>query len=158
MNVGGTRKMQWGNLTINTGLDSDQRKLQRALEKDTKQKAVAEDTTVLGSSGQQLKRKNETTPPFIELLKANQPIGKWPVASARACKNCEFSQTHIDSLRSVILHNKGPLIVPGILLLPWAKLPEIKRKSFELLGIDEATYGRVHAVVQKIQSQAAKKK
>lgn len=146
--------MQWGNIKIETGLDSEQRKLQRALEKDTKQKAIEGDATVLGTSGQQLKRKNETTPPFIDLLKTNQPIGKWPVASARACKNCEFTQTHIDSLRSVILNNKGPLIVPGILLIPWEKLPEIKRKSFELLGIDEKTYARVHGVVKKIQAQA----
>ncbi len=159
VNVGGTRKMQWGNLTINTGLDSEQRKLQRALEKETKQKSIADDSTVLGSSGQQLKRKNEETPAFIDLLKSNMPIGKWPVASARAAKNCEFTQTHIDSLRNVIVHNKGPLIVPGILMVSWDKLPEIKRKSFELLGIDEATYRRVHGVVQKIQaqSQAAKK-
>jgi hypothetical protein len=35
INVGGTKKMQWGNITINAGLDTEQRKLQRALEKET---------------------------------------------------------------------------------------------------------------------------
>jgi hypothetical protein len=153
VNVGGTRKMQWGNLSINTGLDSEQRKMQRAIEKETKQKTLDGDTTLL-ASGQQLKRKNEETPPLVELLKANTPLGKWPVASARAAKNCEFSQTHIDSLRNVIVHNKGPVIVPGILLLPWEKLPEIKRKSFELLGMNEPVYRRVHEVVLRIQAES----